>query len=243
MTRRQPKVIYFSKKPIMNEGDTSIDSDYFLEPEEENKKVNLPQENKIPNISSYFNKINNESNSPNKISVYLTNTSNDTDMTLHKPNNLKLIGQSKLKGNKNNYRYNGIDNTRKKRKEKIDNEKEEEESEENGEIILCNYNSEDESPSEKDNIYDPTRKENNNNNKKDNQENNNKENNIELLHQKRKHTLLNLTKQNKIFQKFLCIGIDTSGLYTLENDELNELLLNPRITYNYPYNNEERQLE
>ena len=59
---------------------------------------------------------------------------------------------------------------------------------------------------------------------------------------KKKITLLNLTRQNKIFQKFLCVSVDTSGLYSLD-DEMKILLLNPKITYNYPFNKMERELE
>ena len=55
-------------------------------------------------------------------------------------------------------------------------------------------------------------------------------------------TLLNLSIQNKIFQKFLSVSVDTSGLYSLEDDML-ILLLNPKITYNYPFNKMERELE
>jgi hypothetical protein len=36
--------------------------------------------------------------------------------------------------------------------------------------------------------------------------------------------------------------VDTSGLYSLEDDML-ILLLNPKITYNYPFNKMERELE
>ena len=59
---------------------------------------------------------------------------------------------------------------------------------------------------------------------------------------KKSLTILSLTKHSKIFQKFLCVGIDTSGLYSLDND-MEVLLLNPKITYNYPYNKSERELE
>ena len=59
---------------------------------------------------------------------------------------------------------------------------------------------------------------------------------------KKSLTILSLTKHNKIFQKFLCVSIDTSGLYSLDND-MKVLLLNPKITYNYPYNKMERELE
>ena len=59
---------------------------------------------------------------------------------------------------------------------------------------------------------------------------------------KKKKTLLNLTSKNKIFQKFLCVSVDTSGLYSLD-DEMKILLLNPKITYNYPFNKMERELE
>ena len=51
-----------------------------------------------------------------------------------------------------------------------------------------------------------------------------------------------LTKKYKIFHKFLCVSVDTSGLYTLD-DDIQSLLLNPKITYNYPFNNLENELE
>ena len=54
--------------------------------------------------------------------------------------------------------------------------------------------------------------------------------------------ILSLTKQKKIFQKFLSVSVDTSGLYSLD-DEMQILLLNPKIIYNYPYNKKERELE
>ena len=59
---------------------------------------------------------------------------------------------------------------------------------------------------------------------------------------KKKNTLLNLKRKNKIFQKFLCVSVDTSCLYSLD-DEMEILLLNPKITYNYPFNKMERELE
>ena len=51
-----------------------------------------------------------------------------------------------------------------------------------------------------------------------------------------------LTKKYKIFHKFLCVSVDTSELYTLD-DDIQSLLLNPKITYNYPFNNLENELE
>ena len=54
--------------------------------------------------------------------------------------------------------------------------------------------------------------------------------------------ILSITKQKKIFQKFLSVSVDTSGLYSLDN-EMEILLLNPKIIYNYPYNKKERELE
>ena len=54
--------------------------------------------------------------------------------------------------------------------------------------------------------------------------------------------IFNLTKQYKIFEKFLCVSIDTTGLYTLD-DTMNSFILNPKITYNYPFNNLEKELE
>ena len=59
---------------------------------------------------------------------------------------------------------------------------------------------------------------------------------------KKQKSILSLTKHKKIFQKFLCVSIDTSGLYSLDN-EMEVLLLNPKITYNYPFNKMERELE
>jgi len=52
----------------------------------------------------------------------------------------------------------------------------------------------------------------------------------------------NLSKKYKIFHNFLSVGIDTSGLYTLD-DTIKSLILNPKITYNYPFNNLEKDLE
>ena len=54
--------------------------------------------------------------------------------------------------------------------------------------------------------------------------------------------LANLSKKYKIFHNFLSVGIDTSGLYTLD-DTMKSLILNPKITYNYPLNNLEKDLE
>ena len=53
---------------------------------------------------------------------------------------------------------------------------------------------------------------------------------------------MNMTKQKKIFQKFLSVSVDTSCLYSLD-DDMKILILNPKITYNYPYNKKERELE
>ena len=52
----------------------------------------------------------------------------------------------------------------------------------------------------------------------------------------------NLTKKYKIFHKFLSIGIDTSGLNTLD-EEMKNFILNPKINYNFPLNNLENELE
>ena len=65
---------------------------------------------------------------------------------------------------------------------------------------------------------------------------------FESQNRKKTLTILSLTKHNKIFQKFLCVSIDTSGLYSLDND-MKVLLLNPKITYNYPFNKMERELD
>ena len=58
----------------------------------------------------------------------------------------------------------------------------------------------------------------------------------------RRNNIFNLTKKYKVFHKFLSIGIDTSGLYTLD-DEMNNFILNPKINYNFPFNNLENELE
>ena len=58
----------------------------------------------------------------------------------------------------------------------------------------------------------------------------------------RRNNIFNLTKKYKIFHKFLSIGIDTSGLYTLD-DEMTNFILNPKINYNFPFNNLENELE
>ena len=48
-------------------------------------------------------------------------------------------------------------------------------------------------------------------------------------------------KAKKIYQKFLCIGIDESGLDTI--DDMDEFILMPKITFNYPNNYSEKDLE
>ena len=58
----------------------------------------------------------------------------------------------------------------------------------------------------------------------------------------RRNNIFNFTKKYKVFHKFLSIGIDTSGLYTLD-DEMNNFILNPKINYNFPFNNLENELE
>lgn len=50
-----------------------------------------------------------------------------------------------------------------------------------------------------------------------------------------------LLNSKQIFQKFLCIGIDESGLETIE--DMDELMLMPKITFNYPNNKSESELE
>ena len=85
--------------------------------------------------------------------------------------------------------------------------------------------------------------------------NSNKSNNISIsksksnksyksssMKRKRGRKIFNLSKKYKIFQNFLSVGIDTSGLYTLD-DTMKSLILNPKITYNYPLNNSEKDLE
>jgi len=62
------------------------------------------------------------------------------------------------------------------------------------------------------------------------------------LKRKKIRNMAYLTKKYKIFHKFLCVSVDTSGLYTLD-DDIQSLLLNPKITYNYPFNNLENELE
>lgn len=62
------------------------------------------------------------------------------------------------------------------------------------------------------------------------------------IKRKRGRKIFNLSKKYKIFQNFLSVGIDTSGLYTLD-DTMKSLILNPKIRYNYPLNNLEKDLE
>lgn len=62
------------------------------------------------------------------------------------------------------------------------------------------------------------------------------------MKKKRGRKIFNLSKKYKIFHNFLSVGIDTSGLYTLD-DTMKSLILNPKITYNYPLNNLEKELE
>lgn len=44
-----------------------------------------------------------------------------------------------------------------------------------------------------------------------------------------------------MFHKFLCIGIDKSGLDSIE--DIDEMSLNPKITFNYPENADEKDLQ
>jgi hypothetical protein len=62
------------------------------------------------------------------------------------------------------------------------------------------------------------------------------------MKKKRGRKIFNLSKKYKIFHNFLSVGIDTSGLYTLD-DTMKSLILNPKIIYNYPLNNSEKDLE
>ena len=87
----------------------------------------------------------------------------------------------------------------------------------------------------------------NKNIKTNNKENEEKQNqNIikenEKTNMQRTKKFLNMTKQKKIFQKFLSVSVDTSCLYSLD-DDMKILILNPKITYNYPFNKKERELE
>ena len=62
------------------------------------------------------------------------------------------------------------------------------------------------------------------------------------MNKKRTIKFLNMKKQKKIFHKFLSVSVDTSGLYSLD-DDMKILILNPTINYNYPFNKKERELE
>ena len=66
--------------------------------------------------------------------------------------------------------------------------------------------------------------------------------NLEEMNKQRGIKFLNMTKQKKIFQKFLSVSVDTSCFYSLE-DDMKILILNPKINYNYPFNKKERELE
>ena len=67
-------------------------------------------------------------------------------------------------------------------------------------------------------------------------------NSNENMNMRRTKKFMNMTKQKKIFQKFLSVSVDTSCLYSLD-DDMKILILNPKIIYNYPYNKKERELE
>ena len=54
-------------------------------------------------------------------------------------------------------------------------------------------------------------------------------------------TYFDFYKAKKIFQKFICIGIDENGLDTIE--DMNDLMLTPKITFNYPNNQNENELD
>ena len=65
---------------------------------------------------------------------------------------------------------------------------------------------------------------------------------LDNMNKQRTIQFMNMTKQKKIFHKFLSVGADTSYLYSLE-DDMKILILNPKIIFNYPYNKKERELE
>ena len=190
-----------------------------------------------PDIFKIYNNDENDHNKKNN-----NNTMNNNKLSLEKKNNniIDLSGSDfgEIKNNEN-IRYKDID---------IDNNSNEINNENNENNISKKINE------KKQNININNIKENNiqiqnktniNNYKKiidNNKNNNNIINKNDSKEFKRKITILNLTKQNKIFQKFLCVSVDTSGLYSLD-DEMKTLLLNPKITYNYPYNKMERELE
>jgi len=67
-------------------------------------------------------------------------------------------------------------------------------------------------------------------------------NSNENMNMRRTKKFMNMTKQKKIFQKFLSVSVDTSCLYSLD-DDMKILILNPKIIYNYTYNKKERELE
>ena len=69
-----------------------------------------------------------------------------------------------------------------------------------------------------------------------------KNSNNNVYKRKKFISTINQTKKYKIFHNFLSVSIDTTVLNSLE-DDINTLLLNPKITYNYPYNNLEKELE
>jgi hypothetical protein len=52
----------------------------------------------------------------------------------------------------------------------------------------------------------------------------------------------NVTKKYNIFSKFLSIGIDTSILSSIK-DDAESLFLEPKITFNYPFNYNENELD
>ena len=87
-----------------------------------------------------------------------------------------------------------------------------------------------------------------NNNIKTNHKENEEKQNQNIIKENEKTNIqrtkkfLNMTKQKKRFQKFLSVSVDTSCLYALD-DDMKILILNPKITYNYPFNKKERELE
>ena len=65
---------------------------------------------------------------------------------------------------------------------------------------------------------------------------------LEKVNKQRGLKFLNMTKEKRIFQKFLSVSVDTSYFYSLE-DDMKILILNPIINYNFPFNKKERELE
>jgi hypothetical protein len=114
----QQKYIYTSRKPEMNHGDSSLESESYNEKEEENEEniiisencLETSKESKLPPIHIPFNNMNKESFPQYKQGLFFCSATKDTDNGGNRANNNNKEDNFSMKKvintNKENNRYN-----------------------------------------------------------------------------------------------------------------------------------------